>query len=163
MTAVQTSDRTRGATAGDSQPAVSSRLAAVATGGAAATYLGVVAGADPYRELTIAGATIGCPVHAVTGGFCPGCGSTRAVHELLHGDVVASLAAHPLVLPLVGLLGFLSVSWFLRQRPGAPGWARLPTELPALVPVAILVAFVTLTVVRNVPGLEWLQPPDVAP
>ena len=27
----------------------------------------------------------------------------------------------------------------------------------------LAVAFVALTVVRNVPGWEWLTPPDVAP
>lgn len=124
---------------------------------AAAGYLGAVAAIDPFRPLAI-----GCPVHAATGGFCPGCGSTRAMHELVHGDVVGSLVCHPLVLPVVGLVAYLWVSWIVRRRGGA-AWALSPTQLPAAVPMLLAVAFVVLTVVRNVPGWEWLTPPDVAP
>ena len=126
---------------------------------AAAGYLGAVAAIDPFRPLAI-----GCPVHAVTGGFCPGCGSTRAVHELVHGDVVGSLVCHPLALPVVGLVVYLWVSWIARRRGGdSLRWALSPTQLPAAVPMLLAVAFVALTVVRNVPGWEWLTPPDVAP
>lgn len=131
------------------------------TGGAAAGYLGAVAAIDPFRPLAI-----GCPIHAATGGFCPGCGSTRAVHELVHGDVVGSMICHPLVVPVIALVGYLWVSWVARRRGGdgaGPGWALSPTQLPAAVPMLLAVAFVALTVLRNVPGWEWLTPPDVAP
>ncbi len=126
---------------------------------AAAGYLGVVAAVDPFRPLAV-----GCPIHAVTGGFCPGCGSTRAVHELVHGDVAGSLVCHPLVVPVIALVVYLWVSWVARRRAGdRPGWALSPTQLPAGVPMLLAVAFVTLTLVRNVPGWEWLTPPDAAP
>lgn len=137
--------------------------APAAAGLAGAAYLGVVALVDPFATTTVAGVAIECPIHATTGGFCPGCGSTRAVHELVHGDLLASLVCHPMVLPIVGLLGYLWVSWIARRRGGGGRWARSPTELPTLVPVLLVVGFVALTVVRNLPGLEWLPPPDVAP
>ena len=124
---------------------------------AAAGYLGAVVAIDPFRPSAIA-----CPIHVVTGGFCPGCGSTRAVHELLHGDVVGSLVCHPFVIPVVGLVAYLWVSWIVRRRGGRP-WALSPTQLPAAIPAMLAVGFVALTVVRNVPGWEWLTPPDVAP
>lgn len=127
------------------------------TAAAAVGYLGVVAAVDPFRPLAV-----GCPIHAVTGGFCPGCGSTRAVHELLHGDVVGSLVCHPLVVPLVGLVAYLWVSWIARRQ-GGRRWALSPTQLPAAVPVVLAVAFVALTVMRNVPGWEWLTPPEANP
>ena len=84
---------------------------------AAASYLGAVAAIDPFRPIAI-----GCPIHAATGGFCPGCGSTRAVHELVHGDVVGSLVCHPLALPVVVLVTYLWVAWIVRRRGGAT-WA----------------------------------------
>ncbi len=124
---------------------------------AAAGYLGVVASIDPFRPMAI-----GCPIRALTGGFCPGCGSTRAIDELLHGDLIGSMTCHPMVLPLLGLTTYLWVSWIAGRRGGRP-WARSPTELSAAIPLLLAVAFVTLTIVRNVPGLEWLTPPDVAP
>lgn len=39
-----------------------------------------------------------CPISAVVGIYCPGCGGTRAVTALLHGRLLASLWYHPLVL-----------------------------------------------------------------
>lgn len=39
-----------------------------------------------------------CPVHAMTGLHCPGCGSLRATHALLHGDAVAAVQYNPLLL-----------------------------------------------------------------
>ena len=37
-----------------------------------------------------------CPFRALTGFTCPGCGSTRGLHRLLHGDVVAAFEFNPL-------------------------------------------------------------------
>jgi hypothetical protein len=46
-----------------------------------------------------------CPFRAVTGFTCPGCGSTRGLHRLLHGDVIAAFELNPLfVLSLPFLL-----------------------------------------------------------
>ena len=40
---------------------------------------------------------IPCPFHFITGFFCPGCGSQRAIHLLLHGDVVGAFRFNPLM------------------------------------------------------------------
>ena len=46
-----------------------------------------------------------CTFRALTGFACPGCGSTRGLHALLHGDVVAAFKFNPLfVLSLPFLL-----------------------------------------------------------
>src|SRR6266513_4699752 len=39
-----------------------------------------------------------CPLHAMTGLHCPGCGSLRAVHSLLHGDIGAALHFNALLI-----------------------------------------------------------------
>lgn len=43
-----------------------------------------------------------CPLRALTGVPCPGCGLTRGMVALLRGDVRAALTFHPFV-PLFGL------------------------------------------------------------
>lgn len=47
-----------------------------------------------YRVYTINPAETGtflkCPVHWSTGYKCPGCGSQRAVHSLMHGDIATA-------------------------------------------------------------------------
>lgn len=54
-----------------------------------------------------------CPFHLLTGLECPGCGSQRAIHSLLNGDIGA--AAHynlllVLAIPYLGLLAALEVT-----------------------------------------------------
>lgn len=41
----------------------------------------------------------GCPIYRLTGLYCPGCGGTRALRALAHGQVASSLRLHPLALP----------------------------------------------------------------
>jgi hypothetical protein len=48
-----------------------------------------------------------CPIRAVTGVPCPGCGLTTASVQLLHGDLAGSLHTHafaPLFLALIALM-----------------------------------------------------------
>ncbi len=50
----------------------------------------------------------GCPWRAFTGFTCPGCGTTRAFHQLLHGDVLAAFQLNPLfVISIPFLIYFL--------------------------------------------------------
>lgn len=39
-----------------------------------------------------------CPFRALTGFTCPGCGSTRGMHQLLHGNLGAAFEFNPLLL-----------------------------------------------------------------
>jgi Protein of unknown function (DUF2752) len=52
---------------------------------------GIVA-AVGYFNPTTAGFFPVCPLYALTGYACPGCGMTRGLHALLHGDVLGSFS-----------------------------------------------------------------------
>ena len=97
------------------------RLFAAAGAGAMATGAGVVG----YFNPTNAGFFPVCPLFALTGLACPGCGLTRGFHALLHGDVWTALDYNAL-LPLFALLiGFAFVSliylaWRGRRMPISP-------------------------------------------
>ena len=85
----------------------------------------------------LAGRLPSCPLRAATGWPCPSCGSGRAVVALAHGDLLAALAANPLLVAAgVAFLGLGLVAALaeLRGRPLSeprelPRWARL--ALPA--------------------------------
>lgn len=51
-----------------------------------------------------------CPFYWLTGLYCPGCGSGRALHALLHGDVLVALDLNPLMVLSLPLLGYAAVS-----------------------------------------------------
>jgi hypothetical protein len=50
-----------------------------------------------------------CPLHELTGLWCPGCGSTRALHQLLHGHFMMAARFNPLAISLLPLVGYLAV------------------------------------------------------
>lgn len=55
-----------------------------------------------------------CMFRLFTGYYCIGCGLTRALHALVHGDVVGAFGMNPLamvILPLVPLLIAHSSGW----------------------------------------------------
>src|SRR6476646_11756481 len=54
-----------------------------------------------------------CPLYALTGFACPGCGMTRAFHALFHGDFLTALDFNALVPVFAVLLGFFFVSLVL--------------------------------------------------
>jgi len=87
-----------------------------------------------------------CPFHALTGLNCPGCGATRAAHELLHGHIRAALhlnASLVLGVPVLLAIGLWQVL-SLNGKPGqaltgSPHWAGL-----------VLLLVLTFGIVRNI-------------
>ena len=53
---------------------------------------------------------IPCPIWALTGLYCPGCGGQRAVKALLHGGLLSSLYYHPVILPAALYLAVYLIS-----------------------------------------------------
>ena len=142
-----------------------------ATSGAGRDRRGAVRGLLPVAGLGAAGLAAGvmlyavdpnqpghyptCPFLAVTGLYCPGCGSLRAVHDLLHGDVPGALARNPLAVLAVPYLVVALVTWVMR-RTGHP--APRSTQLPAWTIWALLALVLAFGVARNLPGAAWLSP-----
>lgn len=59
-----------------------------------------------------------CPFLMLTGYECPGCGSQRAIHALLHGDIIRAWDYNPLLVIAVPyiILGFIAELSFRRSR-----------------------------------------------
>ncbi|HUW04160.1 MAG TPA: DUF2752 domain-containing protein [Acidimicrobiales bacterium] len=122
---------------------------------AAVGYVSAIHVIDPFRPHSV-----GCPFLGITGWWCPGCGSSRAIHRLVHGDLIGSLTYHPLMVPIVALLVWWWVGWFATHRRGErPGWARSPTELSPRWVVTIAVVFVAFWILRNTEPFSLLAPP----
>jgi Protein of unknown function (DUF2752) len=107
----------------------------------AATVLGLVALTgivDPARPRTYPL----CPVRALTGLACPGCGSLRALHDLAHGDVWAALDHHALLVVVLATTAVFAARVLAGRPRIRPG--------PSAVPLTV-VLLVVWTVARNVP------------
>ena len=81
-----------------------------------------------------------CPIHHLTGLLCPGCGGTRALLALLHGDLPAAWHHNPLLLALAPLL--LVVTLHTLRHGSVP---RIPVPLTS----ALLLLALTFTIARN--------------
>jgi hypothetical protein len=61
-----------------------------------------------------------CPFRMLTGFTCPGCGSTRGLHRLLHGDVVAAFELNPLMVLSLPFLLYALVRYTTEAVTGRP-------------------------------------------
>ena len=95
-----------------------------------------------------------CPSIALFGIWCPACGGLRAVHDLAHADLAGAWAHNPLFVLAVPLL----VAAWVRWLGVSLGWWR-PGPVPAWSAWVLLGVMAAFTVLRNVPGLEFLAPP----
>lgn len=100
-----------------------------------------------------------CVLHQATGLHCPGCGATRATHELLHGRLFSALqdnALWVLSLPVV-LYGVASETRRILRGRALPGdLLRRPRLLFLIAAVALVFG-----VLRNIPCFPFsmLAPP----
>jgi uncharacterized protein DUF2752 len=61
-----------------------------------------------------------CPFRTLTGFTCPGCGSSRGLHRLLHGDIVSALEFNPLMVLLLPFLLYSLVRYTAAAVSGRP-------------------------------------------
>ena len=65
-----------------------------------------------------------CVFHDLTGLQCPGCGTTRALHHLLHGDLAGALRLNAMLFVVVPFGAFATVSRRAATHP-VTGWVAL--------------------------------------
>src|SRR5258706_6833703 len=61
-----------------------------------------------------------CLFHQTTGLLCPGCGSLRALHQLLHGHIAAALHFNALLVLSIPVIGWVAVRYTVRRLKGEP-------------------------------------------
>ena len=92
-----------------------------------------------------------CPFHALTGWECPGCGSLRAAHQLLHGNWAAAWRLNPLTVSLLPAGFWLGLREAVWQVTGIK-WPGLVTR--PFFGWALLVILVLFGIVRNLQGFH---------
>lgn len=85
-----------------------------------------------------------CLFYVATGMYCPGCGSTRAIHHLLNGRISQALGMNPLMFAAIPLIGGLLIF---------PKFARRPS-----VPLVVAIAVIFYGILRNLPEFSFLAP-----
>ncbi len=128
-------------------------LAACACGGATAFLYAV----DPNHHSVYPQ----CLFYNATGLYCAGCGTTRAMHALLHGRVIEALHDNALFVAALPLILYVVVTYALSVwRSNA--WPQIdvnPTRLTRR-GMLIFLLMVGFMLARNLPGwpFDWLKP-----
>lgn len=61
-----------------------------------------------------------CPFLALTGCYCPGCGSLRAFHQLMQGHLMPALGLNPLLMLSLPFIGYFFASHIMLAVTGRP-------------------------------------------
>ena len=114
-------------------------LAAMTLAGAAVVYA-----FDPRNP----GSYPICPFLGLTGCFCPGCGTLRALHLLLHGNPIAAFGYNPFAVLSIPFIAYSYMTGALRTF-------ALPAPAPVFVQSrwiwGLLAAVLAFWALRNVP------------
>lgn len=99
-----------------------------------------------------------CPFYAITGLYCPGCGTLRCLHALLHADLRSAFGFNAVTVLLTPML---VIAWLSVGIAGIGG--RQPPRLwttPRWTGRAIAVGVVLFWILRNVPlaPFSWMAP-----
>jgi hypothetical protein len=94
-----------------------------------------------------------CLFHDLTGWYCPGCGLTRALHALVHFDLMRAFAMNALLVVCLPLLAVMALQGFTHR-------ALLPAAVSRVafngrVWIGALLVF---GIARNLPALDFLAP-----
>lgn len=90
-----------------------------------------------------------CVFHSVTGYHCPGCGTARGLHRLLHGDIRGAFAMNALTMIALPFLLYAMAAEILKSLYGR---RVLPLpEISARAGWFIFAAVMLFWILRNIP------------
>jgi len=98
-----------------------------------------------------------CPLYTTTGIYCPGCGSQRATHDLLHLNITGVLHHNALYLAALLLLAYHAVI-LVANKFFNKNWKSILNHPKT--PLIILVIILLFWILRNIPyaPFNWLAP-----
>ena len=88
-----------------------------------------------------------CPLHHFTGLNCPGCGSLRALHQLLHGNFAEAMHLNPFLVFSLPFFGWASARLAWRKIKNQP----VSPEISSFWVWIFLACMVVFGILRNLP------------
>ena len=98
-----------------------------------------------------------CAFHMATGYSCPGCGSSRALYQLTHGNVLEALRLNPGIMFLLGM-GVTDFGRYIRSVKLSEPFQTVFANVRLV--IGLVVGMLLYAVARNLP---WAPFTDLAP
>jgi hypothetical protein len=111
--------------------------------------LGIVAVTFLYTfDPAVSNLYVPCPFRELSGFYCPGCGSLRALHQLFHGHLVTAFGLNPLTVLFLPFLGYSFLSYIVVGISGRTP----PTVFVSAVYIWIILGIIVIFwILRNIP------------
>ncbi len=97
-----------------------------------------------------------CVFYELTGFYCPGCGSGRALQALMHGDLSGAFRHNVLLLPLGVTAALLFLHEYVRLI--FPGLRLKPVFVPQWLATGCCMLIFLFWILRNIPLFSFLAP-----
>jgi len=99
---------------------------------------------------------IPCLFHELTGWYCPGCGTCRAVRAFVHGEFREMFSYNILTIVLGIPCVFIFIHEYLRLV--FPSLSLRPVYIPQWLAALVTAAVVLFRTLRNIPAFSFLAP-----
>jgi len=99
---------------------------------------------------------IPCPIHFITGLYCPGCGITRMLFSMIKLDFYQAFRYNPLLFILFFPAFVYFINYLYSLYKNIDSWYKKTPRIVWYIIIALLVIF---GIVRNI--IPWLQPIDL--
>ncbi len=93
-----------------------------------------------------------CPFRALTGLYCPGCGTLRGLHQLLNGNLLEALGFNPLMVLSLPFVGYALLS---NAVPGLSDRQMPEVFIPAAWIWMLLGVVILFWALRNIPAYPF--------
>lgn len=106
---------------------------------------------------SVTGVGIPCPLHFVTGLYCPSCGVSRMFLHMLKLDFKTAFRYNQCLfftLPFIGIFIILSTIKYIKT-----GQTKL-NRFQSFLCILIIIVLVLFGILRNVPSYSYLRPPS---
>ena len=96
---------------------------------------------------------IPCPIKTYFNIFCPGCGATRMIKSLLKLDIYQAFRFNPLLFCLL-IIGIIYFIYYLICKYKNKNYYKIKYRDV----IIVLFVIILFTVLRNLPGFDYLKP-----
>ena len=94
-----------------------------------------------------------CIFHSLTNLYCPGCGSTRVVYSLIHGDIITALRCNILTVLFIPLLAYSFLAFCVNTYSNKQVLKQIIYN--PLSTKIIVIAVIVFWVLRNIPFVPF--------
>lgn len=95
-----------------------------------------------------------CPFYTLTGIYCAGCGSQRAIHQIMNGQIITGIRHNYLLIVVIGVLSYKTLLYILNKIYNKSHFDIFHKPIATKIILIIVLLFWTLRNIKIFPFTE---------